>query len=166
MTASQRLERGLTLTRAFEAPPDVVFESWTNPALLDWFFNPGMPVDEPVTVDFRVGGAWRQLMVIDKTTRYMTGGVYREIVPNERLVFWWGAEGGWPDLDPDHLDRSPLCTVTLTPRGPGGTRTEMHFELQLPAHFSDETVEEWIGKMGNGWGMTIDRLVAKLRRAA
>ena len=42
----------------------------------------------------------------------------------------------------------------------------MHFELQLPAHFSDETVEEWIGKMGNGWGMTIDRLVAKLRRAA
>ena len=163
MTATYAKKRGLSLTRMFDAPPDVVFESWTNPALLDWFLNPGMPVDEPISVDFRVGGEWRLMMAIDATTRDFTGGMYREIVPNQKLVFNWGARGGWPELDPANPDNSPRCTVTLTPRG---GRTEMHFELQLPDHYTDETAEEWLSKMGGGWGMTIDRLVGKLRRAA
>ena len=35
----------------------------------------------------RVGGAWRQQMIIDESTAYVTSGVYREIVPDEKLVF-------------------------------------------------------------------------------
>jgi len=33
-------------------------------------------------------------MVISESTAYPTGGVYREIVRDEKLVFSWGAEGG------------------------------------------------------------------------
>ena len=39
-------------------------------------------------------------MVISESTDYITGGVYREIVADEKLVFSWGASGGWPELDP------------------------------------------------------------------
>ena len=48
-----------------------------------------------------MGGVWRQRMVIDEDTEYFTGGVYRGIVQDERLVFsWGGATDGWPTLDP------------------------------------------------------------------
>jgi uncharacterized protein YndB with AHSA1/START domain len=29
---------------------------------------------------------------------YATGGIYREIMPPETLVFSWGAVGGWPRI--------------------------------------------------------------------
>ena len=49
-----------------------------------------------------------------RDTTYFTGGVYREIVPDEKLVFAWGATDGWPQLDLERLDDSPLVTVTLS----------------------------------------------------
>jgi len=155
--ATYDLGRGLSLERRFDAPPDVVFDAWTTPGLLDWFFNPGMPHDEVVTVDLRVGGQWRQHMVVNAETQYMTGGLYREIVPGQKLVFLWGAVGGWPALDLEKPDDCPLCTVELRPEGEG---TVMDFRLQLPDHLSAADADAWLTNMGNGWGMTIDRLVA------
>ena len=38
-------------------------------------------------VDARVGGAWKIVMRGPDGTEYPCGGVYREIVPGERLVF-------------------------------------------------------------------------------
>jgi uncharacterized protein YndB with AHSA1/START domain len=103
-------------------------------------------------------------MIIDETTSYVTGGIYREIVPNERLVFSWGAVGGWPELDPDRLDEGPLVTVTLfQTRG----RTEMTLVMELPASFSEqEQPEGWFDHMQVGWRDTVDRLVAALARTS
>ncbi len=42
------------------------------------------------------------------------GRLYREIVEDENLVFTWGATDGWPKIDPERLDESPLVTVTLS----------------------------------------------------
>lgn len=164
MTTSYDLGRGVELTRVFDAPPALVFQAWTEAGALDWFFNPGMPVTEATIVDLRVGGAWRQQMVIDASKQYMTGGIYREIVPGKKLVFTWGAVGGWPELDPDALDDAPLVTIQFNPVGEG---TEMTFRLQLPDHMADEKAREWIAMgINEGWGMTIDRLVARYRRDA
>ena len=160
MSASYAAGRGFTLTRRFDAPPELVFEAWTDPDGLDWFFNPGMPHDGPATVDLRVGGEWRLHMVVNATTQYMTGGVYREIVPNRKLVFSWGARDGWPALDLARLDDSPLATVLLTPVG---RQTEMVFHLQLPDQMAEAAVRDWLATgMQNGWGITIDRLVTRL----
>ena len=158
MAATYELGRGFTLKRMFDAPPDMVFQAWTDPQYLDWYFNPGMPVTEPVTLDLRVGGEWRQQMVINADNQFMTGGIFREIVPNEKLVFAHGAIDGWPKLDRERLDEGPLCTVLLRPVG---ERTEMIFHVQLPDHISDEKTNEWLATgMREGWSMTIDRLVA------
>ena len=54
--ATYNLERGFTLTRMLDAPPDVVWQAWTEPQYLDWFFNPDTTPTRPTSVDLRVGG--------------------------------------------------------------------------------------------------------------
>ncbi len=159
MTDSNDTRRDFTLTRTLDASPEDVFRAWTDPDHLDWYYNDSQPMpSEPIELDLRIGGAWRQYMVIDQDTSFFTGGIYREIVPDEKLVFAWGATDGWPKLDPDRLDDSPRVTVTLSRVG---GRTEMTVHVELPATLSEDGIQEW-WSMGirNGWSDTIDRLVA------
>ena len=158
--ATYKFDRGFSLKRQFKAPPEVVFQAWTDPAYLGWFFNPGMPQDEPPVVDLRVGGQWRQKMVETADKSYFTGGIYREIVPAEKLVFSFGAVGGWPEIDLDRLDDGPLVTITLNPQGQG---TEMELKVQFADHLTEAAVRRWMTSgMQQGWPMTVDRLVAQL----
>jgi uncharacterized protein YndB with AHSA1/START domain len=153
-------DRGFTLTRMLAAPRERVFQAWTDPDHLGWFSSGLGHAREPIEVDLRVDGVWRQKMVVDQDTEYFTGGIYREIVPPERLVFTWGAYDGWPRIDPDHVEDGPVVTVTLNDLG---DKTEMIFHLGLPDHLSDDRVREWFASgMTDGWNDTIDRLVASL----
>lgn len=114
MIATYELHRGFTLVSRLDAPRTTVFRAWTDPAHLDWFYNDAAPLPaEPIDVDLRVGGAWRQQMVVDEFTKYVTGGIYREISPVDRLVFSWGAVGGWPEITMSQLGDVPLVTVIL-----------------------------------------------------
>jgi uncharacterized protein YndB with AHSA1/START domain len=155
-------KRGFTIVRRLEAPPEVVFQAWTDPQHLRWFENPGHAPRHPTTVDLRVGGAWRLSMVENDTKSYTTGGIYREIVRPERLVFSWGAVGGWPDLDPDHLDEAPLITIRLEPAGEN--ETEMTVHLGFADHLTEEEVQRWyaIG-VKEGMTQTVDRIVPYLK---
>jgi uncharacterized protein YndB with AHSA1/START domain len=151
------LGRGFTLTRTFEAPPDMVFSAWTEPQNLGWFFNPGFTSDLPVKVDLRVGGSWRQEMIVNAETRYMTGGIFREIEPGRKLVFTWGAVDGWPKIDPENLDQSPQVTILFRDVADG---TQMIFRVELPDQLTEPQTAEWMSTgMLAGWTMTIDRLV-------
>jgi uncharacterized protein YndB with AHSA1/START domain len=157
--------RELTFSWTLDAGAAEVFRAWTDPEHLDWFYNDAQPKpDEPIELDLRVGGTWRQLMVVDEDTSYVTGGVYREIVPDEKLVFSWGAAGGWPELDPEKLDDSPLVTVLLAH---ADGRTEMTIHVELPASMSAERMPEgWFDHMQDGWRVTVDRLAAALTAPA
>lgn len=162
MTTDVR-QRDFTLTWTLAAPPEQVFRAWTDPDQLEWYYNPAQPIpDEPIELDLRVGGVWRQRMVIDEDTAYYTGGVYREIVPGRSLVFAWGATGGWPALDVDELDASPLVTVTFA-TSEGGT--ELTVQVELPASLPDDGVPGWWGYVENGWRDTVDRLASTLSDA-
>lgn len=157
MTDASDHENGFTQTRWFNAPRDLVFQAWTDPRHLGWFFNPSMPQPaEPIEVDLRVGGAWRQRMIVDESTQYTTGGIYREIVPGERLVFTWGAVGGWPELTGDAAYDAPVVTLQFAALDGG---TEMVFSVTLPRHLDADQVREWLGSgMREGWSITLDRL--------
>src|SRR5215831_14886499 len=59
-----------------DAAPLAEADAWIDPDHLEWFYNDAQPLpDGPIELDLRVGGAWRQQMVIDETTSYVTGGV-------------------------------------------------------------------------------------------
>jgi uncharacterized protein YndB with AHSA1/START domain len=164
MSNVDKTRRDFTLTWTLDAPRAQVFRSWTDPDHLDWYYNDAQPIpDEPIEVDLRVGGVWRQRMVIDESTSFVTGGVYQEIVPDERLVFAWGATDGWPKLDRDNLADSPLVTVTLSQ---SNGHTEMTVHVELPASLSEHEVRELFA-MGvrEGWRDTVDRLAASIERS-
>jgi uncharacterized protein YndB with AHSA1/START domain len=159
MTARTETHRGFTLTRTLDAPRDLVFQAWTDPDHLQWYFNPKMtPPGERAEVDLRVGGAWRLRMVVSEDNDYITGGIYKEIVPNEKLVFEWGAVGGWPEIDPTRGAAGLVVTVELAEMG---DKTEMVLRLDFPEGLSDAEVRKLLDMgMRHGWGDTIDRLVA------
>ena len=134
---STAMKHSFTLNWVLDAPPAEVFRAWTDPEHLGWFYNPDNPIPtEPIELDLRVGGAWRQLMVINRSTTYMTGGVYREIVPDEKLVL----AGRAPRLrlsSTERLDDSPQVTVTLAEVD---GRTEMSVHVELPANMPRDVV--------------------------
>jgi uncharacterized protein YndB with AHSA1/START domain len=80
----------LTLTRRFNAPPEKVYAAWADPEKLVRWFGPASVEVGTVTadIDLRVGGRYR--ISFNANGNYNeVGGVYREVVPNERLVFTW-----------------------------------------------------------------------------
>lgn len=88
LKVTARGEREIVMTRTFNAPRHLVFEAFTRPDLIKrWLLGPdgwSMPVCE---VDLRVGGRYRYVWRHDKDGKEMgMGGVYREIVPPERIV--------------------------------------------------------------------------------
>jgi uncharacterized protein YndB with AHSA1/START domain len=91
-TASSNEDRELVMTRDFDAPRDLVFQAWTDPAHLPQWFGPNgfsLTVHE---IDVRPGGMWRFIMHGPDGTDYSNRVVYQEIVRPERLVYLHGED--------------------------------------------------------------------------
>ncbi|WP_275004452.1 SRPBCC family protein [Promicromonospora iranensis] len=156
--------RGFTMTRVLPASRDAVWAAWTEPERLRWFAGVEPGVDFEPSVDLRVGGAWRVHLYQPDGEDYFTGGIYQEIVPNERLVFAWGAAGGWPELDPSRVDDVPVVTIELAD-GADGTvmTTSFGFADTVP----DADVAKWFDLgIRAGWSDTIGRLAPALASTA
>ena len=160
MTTTDSPRQDFTLTWTLDSPPADVFRAWTDADHLDWYYNDQQPIpSDPIELDLRIGGVWRQKMVIDQDTAYFTGGVYREIVTDEKLVFTWGATDGWPELDPERLDDSPLVTVTFAETDGG---TQMSVRVEVPETLVDDHKPGWWSMVQAGMRDTVDRLAARL----
>jgi len=89
-------EHELLIERVFNTPRELVFKAWTDPQHARQWFGPRDHPAREVTMDVRPGGRWRGcLRSIETGQELWLGGVYREIVPPERLVFTfaWEEEG-------------------------------------------------------------------------
>jgi uncharacterized protein YndB with AHSA1/START domain len=82
-----RGDREIVMTRVFDAPRSLVFDAFTKPELVkQWLLGPegwSMPVCE---IDLRVGGKYRYVWRHVNGNEMGMGGVFREIVPPERIV--------------------------------------------------------------------------------
>lgn len=82
-----RGDREVVITRLFAAPRQLVFDALTKPELVKrWLLGPPgwtMPVCQ---IDLKVGGSYRYVWRKEDGSEMGMGGVYREIVPPERLV--------------------------------------------------------------------------------
>ncbi|MBD3836358.1 SRPBCC domain-containing protein [Brevundimonas sp.] len=142
----------LRLRRTFDAPRALVWRAWSRPEILVLWMG---PVEWPafsVTSDFRIGGAWRiGLKSPDTGEALWQGGVYREIVEPERIVFTFKWEG---ENHEDGPAVDTLVTVQLSETDDG--RTEMDFThdgLKNACSLAGHT---------HGWTSTADRLEAWL----
>ena len=130
----------LTLKRRLNAPPARVYEAWTDPAKLARWFGPEVVGTVQADIDARVGGRFRIIMHTADDTHDVSG-VYREVVPNQKLVFTWA----WRSTP----ERESLVTVLLKPDGNGTLLTLIHEQ------FFDEPARD---RHQSGWGQALDKL--------
>ena len=76
----------ILITREFSAPKHLVYKTWTTPELIKRWWSANRGEVTLAEVDLRVGGRWRYVMIADGGFEVGFHGVYREIVPNERIV--------------------------------------------------------------------------------
>ena len=77
----------ILITRAFDAPPDLVYKAWTTPELVERWWAGRRGKTTSVELDLRVGGRWRYVLTANGGFEVAFNGEYLEIVPEERLVY-------------------------------------------------------------------------------
>jgi uncharacterized protein YndB with AHSA1/START domain len=131
----------LTLKRRLNAPPAKVYAAWTDPAKLAAWFGPGGIENVRAETDLRVDGRYRIVMHSSGGEEHDVSGVYREVVPNQKLVFTWA----WRSTP----ERESLVTVLLKPDGDGTLLTLTHEQ------FFDEAARD---RHQSGWTGILDKL--------
>jgi uncharacterized protein YndB with AHSA1/START domain len=119
----------LTLTRRFSASPEKVYAAWADPQRLVQWFGPVAVEEGSVTadIDLRAGGGYRISFRAGGTYNEVSG-VYREVVPNRKLVFSWA----WHSTP----ERESLVTISIRPEGAGTLLVFNH------AQFVDEQARD------------------------
>jgi uncharacterized protein YndB with AHSA1/START domain len=84
-------DREITLTRAFDAPRELVYAAHTEAEHLKRWWGRGNPLD--VEIDFREGGRYRFVEHAKDGNDYAFRGEFREIVVPERIVRTFEFEG-------------------------------------------------------------------------
>jgi uncharacterized protein YndB with AHSA1/START domain len=136
----------LQLKKFIRATPQRVFDAWTKPSLMKQWFAPGTMTVPDAQADMRVGGAYKVTMNnADETSpmptgTYVTYGVYKEIVPNSKLVFTWGWEG------PDRHES--IVTVEFQAKD-GGTEVILTHERLANAEQVQKHTHGWLGCLEN-----------------
>ena len=132
----------LTIKRRVNAPPEKVYAAWTDPEkILKWFGPDSGPVHEAAT-DVRVNGRYAVSFSTEDGEEHNVSGVYREVVPDRKLVFTWA----WRTLP---AERESLVTILIKPDGTGSILTLIHEQ------FFDEAARDGHRK---GWTGSLDKL--------
>jgi uncharacterized protein YndB with AHSA1/START domain len=98
----------IVIERQFDAPKHLVYKAWTTPELIKRWWNAKRGTVTIADVDLRIGGTWRWVMMTDRGFEVAFRGEYREIVPDERLVF--------TEIFEPMPDAGALTTLTLVER--------------------------------------------------
>ncbi|MBN8957086.1 MAG: SRPBCC domain-containing protein [Rhizobiales bacterium] len=132
----------LTIKRRLNASAEKVYAAWTDPERIVRWWGPSNAAEtHHVETDVRVGGRFRIIFRDTDGEDHDVRGVYREVVPNERLVFTWA----WRTT----LERESLVTVALKPDGEATLLTLVHEQ------FFDEAARD---RHNWGWTGAIDKL--------
>jgi uncharacterized protein YndB with AHSA1/START domain len=136
----------LLITRTFDVPAATLFALWSKPEHVKRWIGPSNFVCREAEIDFRVGGAYRVLIASPEHGEISFSGVYREIIPDRRLVFTFA----W-DNDGPSAGAETLVTITFEEHR-GKTVQTFH---QRPF----KTVESRDSHVG-GWTEAFDKLAA------
>ena len=135
------IEPSLTLKRRLKAPPASVYAAWTDPEKILKWFGPEEIETLRAQADARVGGGFRIVMRSPDGEEHDVSGIYREVVPDEKLVFTWA----WRSTP----ERESLVTVLIQPDGEGSLLTLIHEQ------FFDEAARD---RHAQGWVGCLDKL--------
>jgi uncharacterized protein YndB with AHSA1/START domain len=138
----------LRIERRYPAAPEKVWRAWTDPEALKRWWGPGAEDRVSVAeVDARVGGRFRIVFGGPEGRAHECAGLYKEVVPNRKLVFTWS----WPNSTPERVS---LVTIVFK-AVPGGTELDFRHE-----QFFDEAARDGHQR---GWSGALAKLEQFLR---
>lgn len=143
--ATQPAERVLLIERVFDAPRELVFKCWTEPEHLARWIGPSGFSSTILACELRQGGEYRMRMRGPDGQDHWQQGVFREIVPPERIVRTFC----WTDADGRPTRPETLLTVTFAEVGER-TRMTLH-----QAVFDSVTARD---DHQRGWSSSLDKL--------
>ena len=87
VTVTTPTDTQILITREFDAPRHLVYRAYTTPELLRRWWHANRAEITAIEMDVRVGGKWRYAArALSNGYEFEFHGVYREVVPDERLV--------------------------------------------------------------------------------
>ena len=139
----------LRIERLFDAPRALVYEAWTNPALLSQWWGPAHYPATHLDMDVRPGGRWRNCLTSVETGEDLwQNGMFTEVVPLEKLVFTFV----WEETGERGETNTVIITFADFPAGGGGNQTLVTL-TQQPFQSAHEAEGH-----GDGWWSSFDRL--------
>ena len=141
MATQTATKPSLTLKRRFKAPPAKVFAAFADPEKVKLWMGPGEMKALVAESDTRAGGHYRWVMQAPNGEQHDVGGIYREVIPNQKLVFTWA----WKSTP----ERESLVTVEIKPDGDGSLLTLTHEQF-----FDEEARDRHQG----GWNGALDKM--------
>jgi uncharacterized protein YndB with AHSA1/START domain len=131
----------VTIVRRIKAAPAKVWAAITQPELMMQWWGPDAGPTLSVVADVRPGGRFSVVFRLLNGDEHNPTGIYREVVPEKKLVFTWDLPGA-PEPE-------SLVTFRLEPFD-GGTELTLTHE-HLPDEEARTSHEE-------GWSGLLDKL--------
>lgn len=158
----QVAEGELVIERIFDAPLELVWQAWTEPEHIKRWWGPKDFTAPVIKIDFREGGAYHYCMRSPDGQDYWSTGVFREIVPQKRIVYTDSfadekgnvVSGSYYGMG-DDIPLELLVTLTFEDTGDGRTR----FTLRHAGMPEGENSE----MAGLGWNQSLDKLAESLQ---
>ncbi len=131
----------LVLKRRINAAPEKVYAAWTRPEQMTrWWGATGNPKAPIAETDIKVGGRFRVQFWTPDGEHHSVSGLYREVVPNRRLVFSWA----WQSTP----ERESQVSIDLRPEG-GGTMLTLTHEQFADQKACDDHRVGWMRGLDN-----------------
>lgn len=146
---SPTADREITMSRVYDAPRSLVWEAWTNPQHVVKWWGPRGFTNTTKQMDFRVGGYWEHVMRGPDGTNYPNKSQFKEIVPQERIVY---LHGGGKEEGP-----GANFTATWTFETVEGGKTKLTGRLLFPTAAMRDFVAKEFGAVEGGQ-QTLERL--------
>ena len=80
-------ETEIRITHWVGVTKDVAYRVWTTADLVRRWWGGERGTVTAIEMDLRVGGRWRYVLTTPEGSTFAFGGVYREIVPQERIAY-------------------------------------------------------------------------------
>ena len=158
---AERGKQEIVITRVFDAPRELVWKAWIDPEHFQRWWGPKDYSCPFCQMDLRVGGKYLNCMRSPEGQEYWSTGVYREIIPMERIVF--------TDCFADEQGNVvPAAQYGMSSDFPLEMLVEVTFEEQdgktkmTLKHIGIPTGPEHKGAQ-QGWNESFDKLAESLR---
>ena len=147
--ATQReADATLVITRTFDAPIELIYKAWTDPAMIVNWWGPQGFTNPVCEVDARPGGSIRIHMRAPDGTVYPMTGVFESLVEPTKIIFLSAAlRNGKPMFEIRNI-------ITLAPTDEGRTV----LTLQATVTMAEEDTAKYLDGMEMGWTQSLDKL--------